>query len=168
MKPTDEMRVLAFDVRHSRLGYALFEGPKQLIDWGVSTVPSRCSDRIGWIRIRAARLLLRCLPAFIVARYQSKCCTTCNSSAEPILKAILIEAEARGIPTQLVGPDEIKAAFQVSTKDEIATVLVRNFPELLVLLPARRAAWKSEPHRMIIFDAVATGFAHPQRPPPSE
>jgi glutamate-1-semialdehyde aminotransferase len=68
-----------------------------------------------------------------------------------------------------IGRDEIDSAFRIfkaRTKDEIACVLVEIFPEMLTRLPPKRKKWQTEPHRMIIFDAIATGFAYWQRPPP--
>jgi hypothetical protein len=80
-------------------------------------------------------------------------------------------AEEHGIPMHVLGRDEIESTFcrfQARTKEEIAWAIVGIFPELLVRLPPKRKKWQPEPHRMIIFDAIATGFAYWQRPPPRE
>jgi hypothetical protein len=112
-----------------------------------------------------------CSPASIVVKQQRTLRLSRNSTGEPILKAILSAAEKRGIPVHFLGRDEIHTAFrvfQVRTKDDIACVLVRIFPELLIRLPPKRKKWQSEPHRMILFDAIATGFAYWHRFSPRE
>lgn len=171
MKHRNETQILALDVRHSRMGYTLFSGPKRLLDWGICTVPSRCNDRIEWMRGRATAIMRNCSPASIVVKQQRTLRLSRNSTGEPILKAILSAAEKRGIPVHFLGRDEIHTAFrvfQVRTKDDIACVLVRIFPELLIRLPPKRKKWQSEPHRMILFDAIATGFAYWHRFSPRE
>jgi len=169
MKQYDETHILALDVRHSRIGYALFSGPKRLLDWGAGTVPPRCNNRTRWIQRRLERLLRQTAPVLVVAREQRRKRLPRNATGKPILKAIQSLTEAEGVPMHSIGRDEIDSAFRIfkaRTKDEIACVLVEIFPEMLTRLPPKRKKWQTEPHRMIIFDAIATGFAYWQRPPP--
>jgi hypothetical protein len=94
-----------------------------------------------------------------------------NANGEPILEAIQLAAKEYGIPLHILGRDEIESAFcrfRARTKEEIACAIVGIFPELLVRLPPKRKKWQPEAHRMIIFDAIATGIAYWQRPLPRE
>ena len=171
MKHYEETHILALDVRHSRIGYALFSGPKRLLDWGASTVPSGCKNRTRWIQRKMERLLRQGAPVRVVAREQRRKRLPRNATAKPILKAIQSVAETEGVPMHSIWRDEIRSAFRIfkaRTKDEIACVLVGIFPEMLIRLPPKRKKWQTESHRMIIFDAIATGFAYWQRPPPRE
>lgn len=171
MNHYEEEHILALDVRHSRIGYALFSGSKHLLDWGASTVPPRCNNRTHWIRQRITPLLRYGLPASIVTKQRRVAKLPRNANGEPILEAIRSAAEEYGIPVHVLGRDEIQSAFRVfqaGTKDDIACVLVGIFPELLIRLPAKRKKWQPEPHRMIIFDAIATGFAYWRRPSPRD
>jgi ABC-type branched-subunit amino acid transport system permease subunit len=73
-----------------------------------------------------------------------------------------------------LGRGEIQDAFnifQTNTKEEIAEMLVGIFPELLTRLPPKRKKWQPERRVMVVFGAVAVGFAYWQRngiqsPPP--
>jgi len=167
MKRYNETHVLALDVRHSRFGYALFSGPKRLLDRGASTVPSQCSDRAGWIRQRMALLLQHGAPSSIVMKQLRRARLSGNTDGVPILNAIRLAAKEHGIPMYVIGREEIESVFHVfhaRTKEEIARAVVGIFPELLGRLPPIRKKWQPEAHGMIVFDAIATGIAYWQMP----
>jgi hypothetical protein len=171
MKPYEGTRMMALDVRHSRIGYAVFSGPKLLLDWGIIAVPAQGDRRTEQIVQRMIGLLRQCSPASIVVKQPRKLKLNGKSTGEPILATVLSVASEHSALVRFLGGDEIQAAFRVfrtRTKDDIACVMVQIFPELLVCLPPKRKTWQSEPHRMIIFDAVATGFAYWQRPLPHQ
>ena len=171
MKHYEETHILALDVRHSRIGYALFSGPKRLLDWGASTVPSQCSNRAQWIERRMEQLLRYGTPASLVTKQRRQAKLPGNTNGEPILETIRSIAKEHGVAMQVLGRDEIQSAFRVfqaHTKEEIACVLVGIFPELLARLPTKRKKWQPEPRGMIAFDAIATGFTYWRRSPPHE
>jgi len=169
MNHYEEMHILALDVRHSRMGYALFVGSRRLLNWGVSTVPPRCCNRAEWIRPRIAELLRHGSPVCVVTRPRRLAKLPRNANGESILEAIRSVAEEHGVPMHVLGCDEIESTFcrfRARTKEEIACAIVGIFPELLVRLPLKRKKWQPEAHGMIVFDAIATGIAYWQRPPP--
>ena len=169
MNRTEETHILALDVRHSRIGYALFSGPKRLLDWGANTVPSQCNNRAEWIRRRMAELLRYSSPACVVTRPRRFMNLPRNASGEPIIEAIQSVAEEYGIPMHVLGRGEIESTFcifRARTKEEIACAIVGIFPELLVRLPSKRKKWQTETRGMIVFDAIATGIAYWQQSPP--
>ena len=171
MTHSAETHVLALDVRHSRMGYALFSGPKQLLDWGANTVPSQCSNRAEWIRQRMVQLLRHGSPACIVTRPQRLMKLPPNTNGMSILKTIQSVSAEQGIPMHVLGRDEIESTFcifRARTKEEIACAIVGIFPELLVRLPPKRKTWQTEARGMIVFDAIATGFAYWRRTSPRE
>jgi hypothetical protein len=171
MISAEQTHVLALEVRHSRIGYALFAGARRLLDWGASSIPSRCSNRTEWIRSRMAEFLRHGLPVRIVMKPHRTMNLPPNANGEPILEAIRSAAEEYGIPVDVLGRDKIESAFctfGVRTKEEIARAIVGIFPELLARLPLKRKKWQPEPHGMIVFDAIATGIAYWQRSPPGE
>src|SRR5580658_5881492 len=133
MKPSEETHILALDVRHSRIGYALFSGPRQLLDWGASAVPPHCSNRTHWIRQRLMPILRHGSPACIVTKQRRLAKLPRNAGGKAILDAIGSAAVERGIPMHVIGRDELKSAFRffrARTKDEIAWAIVGIFPEL--------------------------------------
>ena len=102
MKYSSETHILALDVRHSRIGYALFSGPKRLLDWGASTVPSRCSNRARWIRQKMASLLRHGSPVFVITKQRRIAKLPGNANGAPIFDAIRSVAGEHGIPMHLL------------------------------------------------------------------
>ena len=100
--------------------------------------------------------------------------TVKGTAPGPIFKAIAREAALLRIPVYFVDRAEVQKAFCMlrgNTKEQIAEVVVGFFPELCSRLPPKRKKWQPEYRGMIVFDAVATGFAYWQRngtqsPPP--
>lgn len=162
---TDDPRVLAIDLRTMQFGYAVFEGPKQLLDWGRCTYPG--GDAGPQLAAKRFAELLRLFhPAMVVIQKERRTGVRNTSEIASILSAIRQEAAARSVPICFVTPEQIKAAFRIfrgSTKDEIAYMLTSIFPELLWKLPPKRKTWKREHPRMMVFDAIAAGFTYWQR-----
>ena len=163
MTSTDYTHILALDVRHSRLGYALFEGPNRLLDWGISRVPPHCTDIVAWTTRRVKALLRDSSPDVIVVKRPIGQSRTINRSTSPILNSILETIQTQKVPLYFLEIEDVRAefrAFEVRSKDDVASVLVQIFPDLLGRLPPKRKKWQSEPHRMILFDAISVGFAY--------
>jgi len=163
-----ETRVLAVDARRNRFGYVLFEGPERLLDWGGSEIPPGLNDRaaVGKARYRIRSMLKLRHPMVVVLKRPRRAMTGKISARGPVLKAIVSEATGLQIPTHFVSRKEISEAFRIlpgHSKYDIANRLVQLFPELVIRLPPRRKAWQSEPRSMIVFDAVAAGFAYWRR-----
>jgi hypothetical protein len=84
------------------------------------------------------------------------------ASVRSLIRSIRTDAHARSIPFQLINRRYIRDSFlehDAKSKDEIASVLVNRFPELLWKLPRKRKTWEKENFRMTLFDAVALGVA---------
>ena len=157
MRPPHNVRVLAIDLRPQRFGYAVFEG-KQLIDWGGKTFDS--SRAAGE---RTASLLTLFHPAAIAVRRDRHYGLRRPGVMAAVLRSIRHEATKRSIPLHLITATDIEEAFRTfdtQNKDDIAFTLTTIFPELLSRLPPKRKKWEHEHHRMVVFDAVAVGFAY--------
>lgn len=78
-----------------------------------------------------------------------------------ILRLLKRESARRSIPMLILTQDDVCQAFGIHRRNkfEIAEALTRVFPELIFKLPPRRAEGDSERHVMIVFDAIATGYA---------
>lgn len=158
-------RILAIEVRRSRFGYALFEGPKRLLDWGASAVPRRLTNSAALVaaRKRVAAVLRNCRPDTVILRRQRRMKSGKGPASGTMLRAIQHETADQLLAVQFLSRKAIPHAFRAwsaATKQEVAEVLARIFPELLVRLPTKRKAWQPEHQGMIIFDAVATGYAY--------
>ncbi len=167
-------RILAIDLRPQQFGYAVFEGPKQLLDWGVAYYRPGGEAGAAVAARRVAELVRVFLPSAIVVKKDRREVTRNSFGVRPILKAIRRKASARGIPVCFIARKEVREAFRVfraKTKYEIACRLAVTYPELLWKLPPQRKFYESEHPCMTIFDAAAMGVTYWQSngaegPPP--
>jgi len=155
-----ELRVLAIDPHPRGFGYAVFEGPLCLVDWGTKDV-RRDKERVALERI--GELVRRYLPTVIVVEDCAHRKSRRNARVRQLTQRILAAAresavEGRAVPRAAVY--RTLAGTGVGTKYGIATALVRAFPELMVRLPPKRKPWQTEDSRMSIFDAVALGLTY--------
>lgn len=165
---THSVRILAVEVRRSCFGYAVFQGPKQLLDWGATT-PYPLPHALPRAEKRF-RFLLRTLPpaALVVKKpYHS-------ISRGALIQFFKRETARCSIPMFTMTRKDIRKAFGIfraRNKYQIADALTRIFPELIFRLPPVRDTGDSERHAMLSFDAIATGFAYLQvsslKAPPS-
>ncbi len=152
---TGDKRVLAIDPASRGFGFAVLEGPKRLIDWGVKSArvnkDKRCLKLIE-------DLIERYEPDVIVVEdYESKGSRRCRR-VQQLIEGILILAGKRKIRAQMYSRRTVKKSFSQSgpkNKHQMATAIAKQFPELAPRLPPARKPWTSEDYRMSIFDAVA-------------
>jgi hypothetical protein len=159
----DQKRVLAIDVRSRRFGFAVFEGPNQLLDWGVKN----CRPRVNVVMIPAVKKFLTLLddftPSAIVIRKRT---TRKDARKTKMLRTIEAQAASRRIPIRFISREVVNRAFVgfESNKYEVASALAQQFPSLVSRLPKKRKCWQSEDYEMSIFDAAALGIAYFARP----
>ena len=156
-------RILALNERAGFLGYVVFEGPKQLLDWGTRALPSSQSPRSESRRERIAALFAKSSPEVVVVLQARGKQDVSSRRMQSTTQLVMIEASARATPLTFMDRREVRAAFCIfgaSNKYKRAAVLARIFPELLWKLPPTRMKWQSEPRAMLVFDALAAGFAY--------
>ena len=153
-----QKRIIAFDIHPSHFGYVVFEGPKELLDWGARSF----RGGVNAVRVPAAEkfgvLLDDFAPSAIVVEKRA-------SPTRKLAKLIAIaqrEAKKHRVAVRWVTRRMVKRTFagHERNKDEIAFVLGERYPELSSRLPPKRKIWKSEDYRMSIFDAAALGVAY--------
>ncbi len=156
-----EIRVLAIDPATRGFGFAVLEGPKRLIDWGVKETKTDKKRRtlklvgelIEWYR-----------PGVIVLEDTSAQASRRCSRVTGLIDDIAELALKGNVRVKRISKATVKEAFAecpTQTKYEIATAIGKRFPELASRVPPFRKLWMSEDYRMSIFDAVAfavTGF----------
>ena len=153
-------RVLAIDPTSKGFGYAVLEGPDELIDWGVKedrqNRNTRCLKQI-------AGLIERWRPdVFVVEEVRGKSSRRSLRVRELITETLNLAA-VKGIRRFTITRPMIRITFAtdgVLTKHHIATDIARRFPELARRLPPLRKPWISEPARMSIFDAVSYALTY--------
>ena len=146
--------VLALDIRPRRFGFVVFEGPNQLLDWGIRSFfpgPSRLpADE------KVVTLISDFSPSIIAVRERQ------GQSNAKVLKTLRDEATRRKIPLRFISQKAMMKAFAGADKNkhEVASVLAQQFSILMSKLPRRHKCWQTEDYRMSIFDAAAAGVAY--------
>jgi hypothetical protein len=153
-----DSRILAIDPTTRGFGFAVLEGPDQLVDWGVKSLKKKsCQEHFEKVQ-----KLIECYsPTTIVFMHPN------NSRRCPRIKDLLNAlADLRGdtprLRCRMVPRATIFKIFRrlgAKTKHDIALKLALYFPELQQCMPKYRKPWMSEDYRMNIFDAVCLAFA---------
>jgi hypothetical protein len=134
-------------------GYAVFEGGRSLIDWGVKTV---CPFQKNLKSLEAIRELstFYCPDVVVLEDYDGQGSRRAKR-IRTLINLIAVHAAGEGTRTASFSRAEVRACFGLNTKREIAEAIAREFPELGPRLPPVRKIWMSEDRRMGIFDAVS-------------
>jgi len=157
-----EPLLLALAVRASRYGYAVFNGPTRLLDWGAGEIVSHDSGNAVGMR-RVAFLFRHFPPSAVALTWSVDRKAPHHARALTFANFVHEQAALQQVPVIAVKSDAINYAFKdlrAHTKYDIAEALTRIFTELAWKLPPRRKSWHNEHHMMIVFDAVAIGFAY--------
>ncbi|HEY6763222.1 MAG TPA: hypothetical protein VI386_00495 [Candidatus Sulfotelmatobacter sp.] len=150
-------RVLAVEIRAARMGYAIFENHKRLLDFGAAWF-----DSPGTARLRIARLLRLSHPSLLVVRSGSSPRSQ-KALRKSVARTVYSEARKLSIPVARVSNIALKRYFETfSCRDKyaVATLLATRFPEIAWRIPERRKFFDPEPRVMIYFDAMALGVVY--------
>lgn len=167
-------RIIAIDLRSQQFGYAVFEGPKRILDYGGSQLRPGGKEGSILAARRIGQLIKLFTPSAIAVKRPDQHVATGYPGIRLITNAIRSEASAHLTPYHLIGRTEIQEAFRIfraANKHEIAVILAQMYPELLWKLPAKRKLGDPEHPRMVVFDAISVGFTYWQQngtqiPPP--
>lgn len=152
-------RIIAIDLRSRRSGFATFEGPRRLLDFGTLNIRLRESEdgrsRLSdLMKLAAAKVVL-------VKKERWKDLIT-RTDAKPLIDALTNQATAHSIQIRFLEQSALNSTFRnlgCETKADISASLARIFPELVWKLPPERRIWEPEHSRQTIFDAIALGVA---------
>lgn len=149
-------------LRSQRLGFAIIEGSVELIHWGMIYYDGNQDARIAAAMRRVHALLVRFSPSR-VAIERSKTYKVPNpENLQSLCRYIRKDASSQSVPLSALTRIQVRETFSdfaVRSKDEIAALLVRMFPELQPKLPPKRRLWEREHFSMPMFDAVALAVA---------
>lgn len=151
-------RVLAVDLRADRIGYAAFDSPERLLDYGTSRFDS---GEIG--RARAEFLLRALAPSVIVLRRLRTRSTRKHPRGTANRRVVEAVAKQLNVPLAFVAERAIKALFtefNCRNKFQVAVILGTWFPELGRYVPRARKCYEPEPWTMAYFDAIGLGVAY--------
>lgn len=155
-------RLLAFEIRSSRMGFVVLEGPTKLLDWGVRRFGAKEGPLRQTVSSRIEGLLRTRHPDLVVVRDRTYYTAAANKRFATIISSVRAVTKRHSSKFKLLIARRVRRHFALAgflTKHEIAAELSRQFVELSWKLPSRRKAYESEAHAMVIFDAAATGVA---------
>jgi hypothetical protein len=158
MSTTQPTRMLAVEIRAGRLGYAVFETPKYLRDFGAAwfDFPAAAGSRI-------ARFLDLYRPSVLVLRTGSGRYPRNMRIRKAVARIAIDEARKLAIPVARVSELEFRSYFERHScrdKYDMASVLAKSFPELSSRLPSRPKFYDPEPRPMLYFDSIALGVLY--------
>jgi hypothetical protein len=151
-------RVLAVDVRADRIGYAAFDTPGHLLDYGTSRLHFGETGRV-----RTEFLLRALAPSVLVLRRPRTRSTRKRLNWARNQRMIEREARKLRVRVAFVGERALKrlfAEFNCRNKFQIATLLGTWFPEVSPKVPLARKCYEPEPWGIAQFDAIALGVTY--------
>lgn len=152
--------VLGFKPTSHGFGWAAFESPLAIHDWGLSEMVRE--KNAGCLR-KLEKLLDRLEPHTIVLEAFEPTHAKRSRRVVRLCRAVVALAHARGIDVAVYGRGQVRACFAAvgaRTRQEIAEAVARSVDLLRDRVPPPRRPWDG-PHRtMAVFDAAALVLAH--------
>jgi Holliday junction resolvasome RuvABC endonuclease subunit len=153
-------QVLAIQPTSRGFGWALFESPLSVIDWGTMTAKP---SRPGRLLNRLERLINRYEPSILVIRDLGNNASKRTPSVARLTARIVMLAETNGIYVAQYDREAIKMCFRhlgAPTRYEIAQFIALHVEALRHRLPRKAAIWAGESQAMSIFDAAALALTY--------
>ncbi|SRR5712691_4728747 len=138
-------RILAFDVRARRFGFAVFDGPDELLDWGVKSF----RHGVNAVKVPASQKV-----AMLLSEFRPNVVVIEGSPLREnswLAGVIIRLARKQNVPVRTVSRTAVRKRFfgQGRNKHNIAVVLSNRFPELADRIPPERKPWQSEDYRTV-------------------
>jgi Holliday junction resolvasome RuvABC endonuclease subunit len=149
-------RILAVTPSTRGFGYAVLEGHKLLVDWGVRSVEG---DKNAGSIEKVREMIAHYNPQVMVLEDTGTKESRRSPRIQALTKRLMVVAERHSIKLALFSRKQLRRVFlgdAGGTKHALAEIIAERFPEELGFrLPPKRRPWMSEDSRMDIFDAVA-------------
>lgn len=159
MKAIPSEKVFALDLHPLSFGYAVFEGPDELVDWGIKSFRHGANAVKVPLNVKLALLFDQHEPEVVVIK------TPRRATIKKVARTIAAMARYRRIPVRLISPTSVREGFPENNhnKYQIATEIAARYPELSPRLGPKRKFWQAEKYSMSIFDAAALGVTYFKR-----
>jgi hypothetical protein len=140
--------------------YAVFDSPKDLVDYGIGYVrPVNSKKSI----LKVQQYLEFYKPDIVLVRELTNPNKKNNKRNKKLIDLICKKAKAQGLEVHQYSRSQIKEVFKefkVISKYQISKKIMEWFPELEVLELPIRKRWMSENHNAGVFDAFAITMVH--------
>src|ERR1035437_2352416 len=154
-------RILAITPSSRGFGYAVLEGHKVLVDWGVKSVEG---DKNAGSIEKVEEMIAHYDPQVMVLEDTAIKGSRRSPRIKTLTKRLIAVAERRTLKVATFSQKQVRRVFfgdDPGTKHALAAIIAERFPEELGFrLPPKRRPWMSEDSRMDIFDAVALTLAY--------
>jgi hypothetical protein len=151
-------RLLAVDPFSRGVGFAVLEGPDNLIDFGLKRTGRADNGR----SMRMVETLIGRFNPDVLALEDWRAAGSRRCGRVQQLLQRITTLDMKGIRVRLIARHQLRRIGrlpEVCTKYGRACILVERFPELHPFLPPVRKPWMAEDDRMGIFDAAAFALA---------
>ena len=149
-------RILAITPSTKGFGYAVLEGHKLLVDWGVRSVTG---DKNAGSIEKVEEMIAHYNPQVMVLEDTGIKGSRRSARIQALTKRLVAVGESRSIKVATFSQKQVRRVFfgdADGTKHALAEIIAERFPEELGFrLPPKRRAWMSEDSRTDIFNAVA-------------
>ncbi|REE80698.1 hypothetical protein BX611_2350 [Lutibacter oceani] len=152
--------ILALFPNRWGVGYAVFNTPKDLVDYGIGYVQP-VSNKKSIERIK--KYIDYFKPDIVLIRNIPKSSMRKCKRTKKLITTISKIIKSQNLKIYEYSRTQIKEVFEqfdVSSKFEITKKLIEWFPFLESLGFAKRKKWMTENNNMGIFDAISLGITH--------
>src|ERR1039458_4652262 len=110
MRNTKE-RIMAIDLRRSRFGYAVLDGPNAMLEWGSGEIWDDGKKRGDLKNTRLRSALRVSSPTTVVVRKSQYRGDLDSALKDRLIRQIKRDAEGYSIPVMMISQDEVRKAF---------------------------------------------------------
>ncbi|MFY9821960.1 MAG: hypothetical protein WAM82_11295 [Thermoanaerobaculia bacterium] len=142
-------------------GYAVFETPFRLVDWGLAHISG---EKESGAVARFEELLDQYRPDIVILEDSTAPGSRRRPRVQKLLEKLRDTARERGMAVHMIPRLAVIECFSApderATKYSITKRLAETFPELAEKVPQRRKIWQSEDERVATFDALALAVTY--------
>lgn len=146
--------VLGLHLSSRGFGWALFDTPTSLFDWGI--VEIRGDSKNADALVRVARILTKYRPGQLAIETFQGEGTRRSKRVRALYRQIVRQSETMSIEVCVVTRPDIRGTFgSPRSREDVAATVAERFPALRPRLPKRRRIWVGEHPSMALFSAAA-------------
>lgn len=159
-KKRNNLTILALYPTAYGVGYALFNSPKQLVEFGLGHIRPVSSQK----SLKRIQKYLRYYePDIVLLRGLEAKVSKTHKRTERLIRRISENAEEQGLVVHQYTRGDIKeifAQFERNSKYQISQKIIEWYPETKQYEFPKRKRWMAENPFAGVFDAIALGVVH--------
>lgn len=156
----DKQTVLALYPTRYGMGYAVFDGPEDLVDYGISYVQPMSNKKM---MKKVKEYISFFNPAIVLCRNVNDLKKRAGKRTKKLIDLICGEAKSQDLQVHSYTRSDIQNVFSqfgATTKYQIQKKIIEWYPVLKAYEFPKRGKWKSENHNTGVFDAVSLAIVY--------